>query len=305
MYYYTLNKYLRDKFREKVRRVSLNPGFPCPHKDRVSGSGGCAYCNERGFSELAGTDLPVNEQLSMGIRRLSALGINKYIAYFQNATATNADPEELRDAYDQIKGFPGIVALSISTRPDCVDDEKLDLIAGYGENYDVWIEYGMQSVHDRTLVSLNRGHTFACTRDAIEKTARRGIKAAVHVILGLPGESRDEMVATAREIAAMPVWGVKLHVFHVLKNTPIQDLYVSGKINLMSSKEYASLACDFLENLRRDQVILRLVSNAAPESLVAPLWMNRKLKVLSEIDEEFRLRGTAQGSHITCPDQLS
>ena len=298
MHYYSFSKYLKDKFGTKVRRLSLNPGFPCPHKDFASGKGGCIYCNEEGFSQFARTDLSIREQLSRGIERLSASGINKYIAYFQNATATNAPVEELKKAYDEIKAFPGIVALSISTRPDCVDDEKLDLIAGYRDEYDVWIEYGMQSVHDSTLVKINRGHTHAQTRDAVESTARRGIKAAVHVILGLPGESREDMIATAREIAAMPVWGVKLHVLHVLKDTVMEELYKNGKIGLLPAEEYAALACDFLENLRRDQVILRLVSDAAPGSLVDPLWINDKSRVITAIEKEFDRRGTRQGEAI-------
>jgi uncharacterized protein len=298
MFYYSFSRYLKEKFGSKVRRVSVNAAFPCPHRDRLTGRGGCVYCNEDGFSEFSRTDLTVKEQLSRGIARLSASGIDRYIAYFQNGTATNASLPELAAAYDQIKAFPGIVALSISTRPDCVDPEKLDLIAGYRDTYDVWIEYGMQSMHDETLRQIGRGHTFACTRDAIEKTAARGIKSAVHVILGLPAESRKEIIATARQIAAMPIWGIKLHLLHVLKNTPLEDLYRASKIGLLSPREYSSLVCDFLENLRDDQVILRLSPDAYPGSLVAPLWINDKSGVIRRIDAEFSRRGTSQGAAI-------
>ncbi|RKY41717.1 MAG: TIGR01212 family radical SAM protein [Candidatus Makaraimicrobium thalassicum] len=296
MYYYAFSRYLKQRFRTKVRRVSLNAGFSCPHRDGTPGRRGCIFCNELGFSRFAGKDISLREQIKSsitGARKRHAA--EKFIAYFQNATNTNAEPEKLRSAYDTIKEFPEIVGLCISTRPDCVDEEKLDLIAGYTDYYEVWVEYGLQTVHDRTLETVNRGHTFSQSVSAIEKTAGKGIKVGVHVILGLPGESREDMVTTAEKISGLPVSGVKLHVLHVLKDTELERLYGRGEISLLSRDEYVKVACDFLENLRPDCVILRLVSDAKKEYLVAPGWINDKALVIRQIEAEFEARGTRQG----------
>jgi radical SAM protein (TIGR01212 family) len=217
------------------------------------------------------------------------------MAYFQNATSTNAPVEELKKAYDSIVGYDEIVALSISTRPDCVEDDKLDLIAEYGNDRETWIEYGLQTIHNRTLEKIGRGHTFEQTKDAIERTAARGIKTGVHVILGLPGESGDDMKATAREISRLPVSGVKLHALYVLKDTLLERMYAEGKITVMTRDEYVTSACDFMENLSSDRVMMRVVSDARRKYLVAPVWTNDKLTVIAKIKDEFASRGTYQG----------
>ncbi len=297
MYYYSFNKYLRDRFQAKVRKISLNAGFSCPNRDGTLGREGCVFCNELGFSRFAGVDIPLRQQIESSISAAEKrFGVRKFIAYFQNAAGTNAQPERLRAAYDVIREYPEIVGLCISTRPDCVDDEKLDLIAGYTGDYEVWVEYGVQTAHDRTLELMNRGHAFSQCVDAVTKTAQRGIKVGAHVILGLPGESGEDMITTAKEISRLPVSGVKLHVLHVLKDTELERLYREGKTNLLSRDEYVGAACDFLENLRPDCVILRLVSDARREFLAAPAWINDKLSVIEQIESEFARRGTRQGS---------
>ena len=274
----------------------MNAGFTCPNIDTGSGKGGCIFCNELGFSRFAGETIPLEQRIEIGMadarkKRKAA----KFMAYFQNATGTNAPCERLKAAYDVIKGFSEIVALSVSTRPDCVDDRKLDLIAGYTEDYDVWIEYGLQTIRNRTLELINRGHTFEQSVEAIERTAERGIKVGVHVILGLPGESRADMIATAQKISEMPVTGIKLHVLHVLKDTELEKLYRKNAVSLLNRDEYVSLVCDFLENTRADRVILRLVSDAKNEFLIAPTWINDKLYVINQIKSTFASRGTRQG----------
>jgi len=292
MYYNSFNNYLKKQFGEKVRKIGINANFRCPKRD----SSGCIFCNELAFSEFAETKLSLKEQIEHGKRA----GCGKYIAYFQNATGTNANLEDLKKAYDFIKECPEIVGLSISTRPDCIDEEKLDLIAGYTDSFDVWVEYGMQTIHDKTLEFLKRGHTHQDTVKAIKMTAKRGIKVGVHVILGIPGETRQEMMKTAEEISKMPVSGVKLHVFHVLKNTELEEMYKEGKVSILEQDEYVSLVCDFIEHLDKRQIILRAVSDARVEYLVAPKWLEDKLDTLIRINAKFKERGTHQGSLAGC-----
>ncbi|MFH1799209.1 MAG: TIGR01212 family radical SAM protein [Candidatus Omnitrophota bacterium] len=300
MYYYPFNQYLREQFGEKVRRISLDAGFGCPNKDNVTGRLGCVFCNELGFTNFAGGAIPLKDQIACSIARAKTkFGTQKFIAYFQNGTNTNARPAELKKVYDVIKGFPEIVGLYISTRPDCIDDEKLGLIASYAPSYDVCVEYGLQSVHDKTLKFLNRGHTFEDTRRAVEKTHKKGVKAAVHVMLGLPGETDKDINDTAAEIARMPIFGVKLHVLHILKDTQLEKLFLAGKIKLMERAEYVNAACNFLERINPDCVILRLVSDAKKEYLTAPEWINDKLSVINQIEEEFKKRNTRQGYLFT------
>ncbi|MDP8299090.1 MAG: TIGR01212 family radical SAM protein [Candidatus Tantalella remota] len=298
MSYYLFSKYLKEQFGQKVRRISLDAGFTCPNRDS-SGGGGCIYCNELGFIEAREKVISLKEQIEEGILIARKKGVNRFMAYFQNATSTNAPVEELKKAYDSIIGYDDIVALSISTRPDCVEDVKLDLITGYAKDRETWIEYGLQTIHNRTLERIGRGHTFEQTKDAIERTAARGIKVGVHVILGLSGESREDMIATAREVSRLPVNGVKLHVFQVLSDTPLEKMYADGEIDLMTRDEYVAAACDFLENISADRVILRLVSDSREEYLIGPEWTNDKLSVIAEVKKEFASRGTYQGSSST------
>ncbi|MBD3426497.1 MAG: TIGR01212 family radical SAM protein [Candidatus Omnitrophica bacterium] len=297
MKYYSFSSYLKRKFDQKVWRICLDPGFGCPNKEGHTGRGGCIYCNESGFSDIAGKRLPLKDQIEDQISRArKKRGIEKFIAYFQSGTGTNARVENLKASYDVIRDYPEIVGLAVSTRPDCIDDEKLDLIAGYTRDYDVWIEYGVQSVHDNTLERIGRGHGYDQSKEAIRRTCERGIKSAAHVILGLPGETHHEMVATSTELSRLPLWGVKLHVLHVLKDTPLEEDYNKGKLRLLDRGEYVSIACDFIENLRKDCVILRILSDARKEFLVAPRWINAKQAVLADIEDEFTKRGTGQGS---------
>jgi len=225
-------------------------------------------------------------------------GTKKFIAYFQNGAGTNSNTKELKTAYDVIKDYPEIVGLSISTRPDCISEEKLDMVAGFLKNYDVWIEYGVQTMHERTLIVMNRGHTFSESLKAIEMTAARGIKVGVHIILGFPEETNKDMMRTAEEITRVPVSGVKLHVLHVLKNTKLAEMYAENQVNLLTREDYVKTVCSFLEKLKKDCVVLRLVSDAARDYLVAPEWITNKQLTIKEIEAEFKRRGTEQGAAV-------
>ncbi|MDP3789459.1 MAG: TIGR01212 family radical SAM protein [Candidatus Omnitrophota bacterium] len=296
-YFYSFNDYLKQKYGTRVQRLSLNAGFTCPTRDGKKDTEGCIYCNEKGFSPMAGTRLPLAKQIEKAIDCAKGrYGAGRFVAYFQNATNTYAPCSKLKKAYDTIRHYPDIVGLYISTRPDCVDEKKLDLIESYSKDYDVWIEYGLQTSHDRTLKFINRRHTFHDFAEAAVMTAKRKIKVGAHVILGLPGETHDDMLKTAEKIAALPVSGIKLHVLHVLKGTRIEKYYNKGDINLLSFNEYVKTVCDFLEIMNPDCVIFRLVSDANPDFLVVPRWINRKSEVISAIKKEFEGRHTKQGS---------
>lgn len=295
MHYYSYNRYLKEKYGTKVRKICIDAGFGCPNKDGTLSKDGCIFCNEEGFSLQYGTERSVEKQIEDAIKTSKC---KKSIAYFQNAAGTNASCKELKKVYDAVKNYPEIVSISISTRPDCVNDEKLELIKSYTDEYEVWVEYGLQTIHDATLRRVDRGHTYFQTEEAIRRTSRRGIKVGVHVILGLPGESREDMLATARRISFLPVNGVKIHLLHVLKDTKLAEQYAQGKIELFDLEGYISAICDFLEYIREDIVILRLVSEAQDEYLIAPKWMNDKRFILNEIEKEFASRGTRQGFRV-------
>ncbi|MCP4650831.1 MAG: TIGR01212 family radical SAM protein [PVC group bacterium] len=296
-YYYSFKDYLAQQFNTRVHRISLNAGFSCPNRDGTLSSQGCVFCNEKGFSHFAETNFALEEQIgkSMDIFRYR-FKANKFIAYFQNGSNTYADAKDLKKKYDVIKTFPDIVGLMISTRPDCIDKEKLDLIQSYTDKYDVWIEYGIQSIHDRTLDFINRKHSAQQFIEAVEQTAKRNIKISAHVILGLPGESKSDMLKTADVLAKLPITGVKLHVMHILRDTKLHVLYEQGGMKLLESQEYIDIVCDWLERISSDCVIMRLGAIAGRDVLIAPKWINLKQNMLQNIELEFKRRGTMQGS---------
>ncbi|MCG2712890.1 MAG: TIGR01212 family radical SAM protein [Candidatus Omnitrophica bacterium] len=294
--YYSFSSYLKKKFKCRVQRISLNAGLNCPNRDGTFGFEGCYFCNEKGFVNFDNSEIALDEQIQTSLsffkKRFKA---EKFIAYFQNASNTYAPVEKLRAIYDVIKKYPEFVGLFISTRPDCIDEEKLDMISAYNDKYDVWIEYGLQTIHDKTLEFLNRRHTFRQFQEAVELTARRNIKTAAHVILGLPRETRQDMLQTAKALTELGLSGVKLHMFHVLKETEIARMYEQGKISLLSEEEYVEIVCDFLERISPECVIMRLVSNSKDDVLISPKWINRKQEVQRKIEEEFKKRKTRQG----------
>ena len=296
-YFFSFNTYLRNKFGRRVQRLSLNAGFTCPNRDGKISREGCIYCNDEGFSPFARTRLSLEQQIRQSIiyarNRYKA---EKFIAYFQNATNTYAPLDKLKKAYNTIREFPDIVGLYISTRPDCVDEKRLDLIASFRKDYEVWIEYGLQSAHDRTLKFINRGHIFHDFVKAAEMAVERKIKVGAHVILGLPGETQADILSTAQKLAKMPVSGIKFHMLHVLKDTKLERYYNEGKIKLLSFNKYVECVCDFLETISPVCVIFRIISDAKDDFLIAPKWINRKSEVINAVNNEFKRRGTKQGS---------
>ena len=295
--YYSFGEYLRSKFKKRVRRISINAGFSCPQIDEREENVPCIFCNEKAFSHYSGTSFSIKEQIKQTIEVFKERSkTEKFVAYFQNGTNTYADLKALKKAYDYIKFFPDIVGLFVSTRPDCIDSEKLDLIESYAARYDVWIEYGLQTTSEETLKYLGRNHTFSDSLAAIRETQKRKIKIGVHIILGLPGETEIDIMRTAEIVAGLPISGIKFHVLHVLKNTKLQKLFENGKIKLLSRENYIKLVCDFIERQNPECVILRLVSGAKKDVLIGPDWINEKAKTIQMIEDEFKKRGTRQGS---------
>ena len=294
--YFSFNDYLRKKFGCRVARIPLNLGLGCPNRDGLISFGGCIFCDYTG-SGVADSSLSLEEQLRLGIERAKRRYKAKlFLAYFQAFSNTYAPVNKLKEFYDRILAFPEIVGIIIGTRPDLVNREILDLIASYKRHLaEVWVEYGLQSAHYKTLRLINRGHGPSDFLYAVKITKEKDLKVGCHVIIGLPGEDREDMIETARFVSACGVNGVKIHLLHVLKDTPLEKLYKEGKIRLLELEEYVDLVVDFLEHLSPDIVIQRLTGEAPKERLVAPLWCLNKTEVINRIRERLKERNTFQG----------
>lgn len=301
--YNQYSAYLKNKFGVKVYKITLDAGFSCPNRDGVISTGGCIFCDEGGsFSQAHSNLLSIEEQIEAGIKTLSSrFKAQKFMSYFQAYSNTYKPVKELEKIYNSALGRDEIVGISIGTRPDCVDDEKLDLIASYKDDYYTWVEYGLQSVHDKTLKRINRGHDFDCFLMAYEKTKSRGINVCVHVIFGL-WETHDEIMETAQKLAGLEVDGVKIHMLCALENTKLADLYNRGEIDFMSEDEYVQTVCDFLEYLPKSTTIHRLAGNGLKKNLIAPCWLGAKLDCLNKIDRELLRRNSFQGLRVCCAD---
>ncbi len=298
--YYQFSEYLKNKFGKKVYKITLDAGFSCPNRDGKISSGGCIFCDDGGsFSRAHSKLLSVQEQVQEGIHNLSTrFKAQKFMSYFQAYSNTYKPVDELKNIYDASLCHPDIVGISIGTRPDCVDETKLDLIASYTNNYETWVEYGLQSMHDKTLRFINRGHDFETFVKAYNLTKQRGINVGVHVILGLPGETKEDMLTTIKTLAEMGVDGVKFHCLCIFPNTKLYDMYEAGEIKLLEEDEYVDIACDCIELLPSDTTIHRLGGNGLQAIKVAPKWLNKKFEILNKIDFELEKRNSYQGFYF-------
>lgn len=296
--YLDLNSYLRRRCGERVQKITLDAGLTCPNRDGRVGLGGCLYCNARGSGTGAwGRGLGITEQLKEGLTRLKRrYGARKFIAYFQSFSNTYAPLERLTRLYQEALAFPEVVGLSIGTRPDCLADEVLDLLAGYAQDRLVWLELGLQSAHDATLKRLNRGHDVACFTEAVGRAAARGLEVVAHIILGLPGEGPEEVAGSAAYLAGLPLQGVKIHLLYVIRGSGLAVLYQDGKYQCLKEADYVRQVVDFIELLPPHLVIHRLTGDPHPQELLAPSWCLNKSRVLRLIKEECARRGSRQGS---------
>ncbi len=295
--YYQYSFYLKNLFHERIQRVSLNAGFTCPNVDGTAAVGGCVFCDNTSFSpsrRVPRTD--ITTQLNEGIRRIKLrYKSDRFIAYFQPATNTYAPVEQLRPLFKEALTHPQVVGLAIGTRPDCVADDVLDLLEELAADHFLSVEYGMQTMHNRSLDWMNRAHHHEVTVDAIERSGDRGFEIGVHLILGLPGETNADMLASAREVGRLDVDSVKLHNLYAVKNTPLGEQVARGEVTLMGRDEYVATLVDVLEVLPETIIIERTSGEAPPEYLVGPEWCLNKPAVRTAIDAELQRRDTWQG----------
>jgi len=295
--YRDLNSYLRSLFGCRVQKISVDAGLSCPNRDGTIARGGCIYCNARGSGTGAhARGLTVGDQLREGKRILAKrYQAGKFIAYFQSFSNTYAPLPTLERLYEEALGVEDVVGLAVGTRPDCVGRAVLDLLAGFAASHLVWLEYGLQSASDKTLGALNRGHDVACFTAAVKAAHDRNLPVCAHAILGLPGETRDDMMATADYLTRLGVEGVKLHLLYVIEGTPLERLYRLGGYRCLEQRQYVNLVCDFLERLSPAVVIQRLTGDPHPHELVAPAWALRKGETLAMIRQALETRNSWQG----------
>jgi hypothetical protein len=298
--YSDYNGYLRKLFGMRVQKISVDAGLSCPNRDGSLSRRGCIYCNAKGSGSGAfARGLSITQQIEAGrIGMIKKYKAKKFLAYFQSYTNTYTSCVHMKALYDEALACEGMVGMAIGTRPDCVDEQKIALIQSYTNQYLVWLEYGLQSVHDTTLSLINRGHDFKAFVRAVDMTRDRGINICVHVILGLPGEDRAMMLETARVLANMGINGVKIHLLYVIKDTPLDRIWQKGDYRCMEQKEYVDMVCDFLERLPKEIVIQRITGDPHGEELRAPAWAGRYRETFNMIQHTLEKRDSFQGQKV-------
>jgi len=281
----------------RVQKISVDAGLSCPNRDGVLSKRGCIYCNSRGSGSGAfARGLSITEQIENGrIGMIKKYKAKKFLAYFQSYSNTYTTCVRMKEIYDEALACEGMVGMAIGTRPDCVDEEKIGLIQSYAEKYLVWLEYGLQSVHDNTLALINRGHDFKAFAKAVEMTRGRGINICAHIILGLPGEDRSMMMESARTLAEMGINGVKIHLLYVIKKTALDRLWQKGEYTCMAQQEYVEMVCDFLERLPKSIIIQRITGDPHGDELRAPAWAGRYRETFNMIQHTLEKRDSFQG----------
>jgi len=286
----TLNQYLRERFGRKIYKISISGGFTCPNRDGTLDTRGCIFCSAGGSGDFAeDKNLSITEQIDLGKRRVAAKMPEGYIAYFQAFTNTYAPVERLRALYSEAIEHPCIVAVSIGTRPDCLSDEVLDLIAELNLLKPVWIELGLQTIHEKSAEYIRRGYPLAVYERAVRELRARNIETITHVILGLPGESREEMLQTVKYVGESGVQGIKLQLLHVLEGTDLAIDYRNGLFEVMTMEDYISLIKDCVNVLPDDIVIHRLIGDGPKRILIAPEWTKDKKRVLNALNKELNI----------------
>lgn len=292
MKYYSLNQYLKDTFGEKVYKLALDAGFTCPNRDGTLGTGGCIFCSGAGSGDFAECrNLSVTEQIARGKKRLEKkIKSGKYIAYFQAFTNTYAPVAKLRNVYEEALMQPDVVAISVATRPDCLPHDVMDLLAELNRIKPVWVELGLQTIHEKSAEYIRRGYPLAVYDEAVRKLKNAGLTVITHVILGLPGETEEEMKQTVSYVGAGGSDGIKLQLLHVIHGTDLEKEYLAGKFKTLELDEYVRLVADCLELLPDDMVIHRLTGDGDKRTLVAPMWSADKKRVLNALMGEIRGR---------------
>ena len=282
--YITVNDYLKQKYGEKVYKVSINGGFTCPNRDGTLDTRGCIFCSGLGSGDFAPeASMSVKEQIEAGIRRVQAKNPTKFIAYFQAFTNTYAPVHKLERLFTEAMEHPKIVGLSIATRPDCLPEDVLKLLGELNQKKPVWVELGLQTIHEKTAEYIRRGYALNRYDDAVKKLRSMGLEVITHVILGLPGETRDDMKKTVEYVARSGVAGIKLQLLHVIKGTDLEKDYEAGLFECMTMEEYVTLVKECIDLLPKDMIIHRMTGDGDKKTLVAPLWSTDKKRVLNAL----------------------
>ena len=295
--YYTLDYFYKHKFNSKVFKVSLNAGFTCPNKDGKFGIGGCIYCSKTGSGEYAGDikkDLVTqfNEVKEMMLKKWSKA---KYIGYFQANTNTYAPVHILKEKYETILNLDNVVGLNIATRPDAISNECLDYLEELAKKTYLTIELGLQTIHEKTSILINRCHSLNCFTNMVKELRKRNINIVVHIINGLPYETKDMMIDTVKYLSNLDIQGIKIHMLSILKDTKLAEIYKLEKFKLITREEYIDIVCDQLEYLREDIVVNRITGDPKISDLIEPDWLIKKVTILNDIDKEMAKRNTYQG----------
>ncbi len=295
--YSDYNTYLRNLYGERIQKITVDAGLTCPNRDGSLSDIGCIYCNSKGSGSGAfARGLSIKEQIEAGkIPMMKKYKAKKFLAYFQSYSNTYTTTAHMKAMYDEALSCDGVVGMAIGTRPDCVDGEKISLIQSYARDHLVWLEYGLQSVHDVTLDLINRGHDFDAFEKAVALTQNRGINICAHIILGLPGEDRAMMLDSAKILGDLGINGVKIHLLYVIKGTPLDRMWQAGKYTPLEQQAYVDLVCDFLERLPRDVIIQRITGDPHASELRAPAWAGRYRETFNMIQHTLEHRESYQG----------
>ncbi|MCI9049583.1 MAG: TIGR01212 family radical SAM protein [Coprobacillus sp.] len=298
--YHTYNYFLKTKYKSKIAKVSLNAGFTCPNRDGTCGTGGCIFCSQNGSGDFAGN---INDSLQEQFNKISQVMRKKwpqcqFIAYFQANTNTYGSIDKLKKTFEPFINKKDVVAIAIATRPDCLNDDICDYLYELSQKCDLYIELGLQTIHDQTATLINRGHDYQTFVTAVQRLRQRQINICVHIINGLPYETYDMMLETAKAVGQLDIQGLKIHNLFILKNTKIYQMYQEKPFPLLSRDEYISLVVEQLSYIPHHIVIERLTGDAPIQDLFEPLWSIKKVTILNDIDKLMRLKNTYQGDKI-------
>ena len=295
--YHTLNYFYKNRFHSKVFKVSLNGGFTCPNRDGKVGFGGCIYCSESGSGDFAGDKNSNLLEQFVNVRNalLNKWPNSKYIAYFQANTNTYAPIEVLKEKYEMVLNFDNVIGLSIATRPDSISDECIEYLEELSKRTYLTVELGLQTIHEETAVLINRCHDLKCFETCVLSLRKRNINVVVHIINGLPYETKEMMIDTIKYLNKFDIQGIKIHMMHILKNTALETLYEKEVFPILTREDYVDIVCNQLECLRSEIVINRITGDPKLDDLVEPSWLVKKFGVLNEIDKEMVKRDSYQG----------
>lgn len=295
--YHTLNYYYKNTYNSKVSKISLNGNFSCPNKDGKISKDGCIYCSKSGSAEYSGNinNSITNQFLEVKNMMDKKWKNTKYIAYFQANTNTYAPLKVLKQKYEEALSIPNVVGLSIATRPDCIEDDVLEYLSELNKKTDLTIELGLQTIHQNTSILINRGHSLECFLDALNRLRKKNINVVVHIINGLPYETKEMMLETIKYISKLDIQGIKIHMLYILKDTKLDGMYLKDNFHILTKEEYVNIVCDQLEILPKKIVIHRITGDPKEEDLIEPKWLIKKFCVLNEIDKELEKRNTYQG----------